>query len=306
MAMRHTITKSSSPGQPDAQKAILAFGRADALAITAGTLLHSPWGVPGAPGRTPLPCVQHRTRIFHASMASLRRLDQILSSLGYCSRKEVWELIDDERILIGEELAKNAGEKVDPSKVRVDDELLDHPEGLLLLLNKPLGLVCSHDGREGPAIYDLLPARWRRRNPGVTSVGRLDKETSGLILLTDQTQLVHRLTSPKHKVPKTYVATLERDVAKAELPGLIARFASGTLQLEDEKEPCAPALLSFRDARTAELVLTEGRYHQVRRMFVTCGYTVTKLNRERFGDLTLGELPPGQWRELPLDQFGKV
>ncbi len=239
-------------------------------------------------------------------MASLRRLDQTLSSLGYCSRKEVWELIDDERITIAGELADDAGAKVDPAQVSVDDEPLDHPDGLLLLLNKPLGLVCSHDGREGPAIYDLLPARWRRRNPGVTSVGRLDKETSGLIVLTDQTQLVHRLTSPKHKVPKTYVATLEREVPAAEQPGLIARFASGTLLLEDEKEPCAPATLSFRDPRTAELVLTEGRYHQVRRMFVACGYTVVKLSRERFGELTLGDLPVGQWRELPLDQFGKI
>ena len=237
---------------------------------------------------------------------SPRRLDQVLSSLGYCSRKEVWELIDDERITIKGELADDASAKVDPLTVRVDDEPLDHPEGILILLNKPLGLVCSHDGREGPAIYDILPPRWKLRSPVVTSIGRLDKETSGLILLTDLSPLVHRLTSPKHKVPKVYVANLERPVPEAEQATLIEKFAAGTMMLEEEKDPCAPAILRFRDARTAELVLTEGRYHQVRRMFMACGYTVVKLNRETFGELSLGELAQGQWRELPLDLFGKV
>jgi 16S rRNA pseudouridine516 synthase len=133
----------------------------------------------------------------------------------------------------------------------------------------------------------------------VTSIGRLDKETSGLLLLTDQTPLVHRLTSPKHKVPKIYVATVDRDLA----PDLAGVFAAGNLLLEGEKEPCAPAELRLRGPRVAEVTLTEGRYHQVRRMFAATGSTVLTLHRERFGGLDLGGLNPGQWRELPLDAF---
>jgi 16S rRNA pseudouridine516 synthase len=161
--------------------------------------------------------------------------------------------------------------------------------------------VCSHDGREGPDIYSLLPERWRQRNPVVTSIGRLDKETSGLLLLTDLSPLVHRLTSPKHKVPKVYRATLDRDTA----PDTVELFASGTLKLEGEDAPCAPASLKLLSPREADLTLTEGRYHQVRRMFAATGATVLTLHRTHFGPLDLGDLRPGHWRELPLDYFGQ-
>lgn len=200
------------------------------------------------------------------------------------------------------EVADDFGAKADPADVKVDGEPLDHPAGLLLLLHKPVGLVCSHDEREGPNVYSLLPARWRARNPQVTSIGRLDKDTSGLLLLTDQSELVHRLTSPKHKVPKVYRATLSADAQ----PGWIPLFASGTLVLQDEKEPCAPAELKIISPREAELTLTEGRYHQVRRMFASQGAEVRTLHRARFGALDLGSLAPGQWRELPLDTFSQT
>ena len=210
--------------------------------------------------------------------------------------------MDDERVEIAGKIADDVGKKVSPAEVRVDGAPLDHPDGLLLLLHKPLGLVCSHEPREGPNVYDLLPERWRRRNPGVTSVGRLDKETSGLLLLTDQTALVHRLTSPKHKVPKVYRATVDRDLS----PELAPLFASGALRLEGEDLPCAPAELTLLSPREAELTLTEGRYHQVRRMFAATGATVLTLHRARFGDLALGDLAPGQWRELPVNYFGQA
>ena len=184
--------------------------------------------------------------------------------------------------------------------MKVDGEPLDHPNGLLLLLHKPIGLVCSHDEREGANVYSLLPERWRRRNPQITSIGRLDKDTSGLLLLTDQTALVHKLTSPKHKVPKTYLATVNRALS----PELIPLFASGTLLLPEEKEPCLPAELRILNPTTAELVLTEGRYHQVRRMLASQGSEVLTLHRSHFGNLDLGTLASGQWRELALNHFG--
>lgn len=236
---------------------------------------------------------------FLCLLNSVRRIDQLLSSLGYCSRSEARDWVKAGAVTIGGKEANDVGTRVDPTAVLVDGEPLDHPDGLLLLLNKPLGLVCSHEMKEGPNVYGLLPQRWQRRNPPVTSIGRLDKDTSGLLLLTDQSPLVHRLTSPKHKVPKVYRATVDRDLD----PKLIPLFASGTLVLEGEDTPCAPAQLAIDSPREAMLTLTEGRYHQVRRMFAACGATVLTLHRTRFGELELSDLAPGQWRELPLDFF---
>jgi 16S rRNA pseudouridine516 synthase len=232
---------------------------------------------------------------------AMRRLDQLLANLGYCSRREARDWLRAGRVAVGGEPAGDVGQKAAPADVRVDGESLDHPEGVLLLLHKPLGLVCSHGESEGPNVYSLLPERWRRRHPVVTSIGRLDKDTSGLLLLTDQSPLVHRLTSPKHKVPKVYRATVDRDLDAQ----LVALFAGGTLLLPGETAPCAPAELRLVAPREATLTLTEGRYHQVRRMFAVAGATVLTLHRERFGSLDLGELAPGQWRELALDRFDR-
>ena len=229
----------------------------------------------------------------------MRRLDQLLANLGYCSRREARDWIRSGRVTVRGAVTHDFGAKADPAGVRLDGEPLDHPDGLLLLLHKPVGLVCSHDVREGANVYGLLPPRWQARNPPVTSIGRLDKETSGLLLLTDQSALVHRLTSPRHKVPKVYHATLDTDLPA----GLAEIFAAGTLVLDGEATPCAPAGLKVLGPREAELTLTEGKYHQVRRMFASQGCTVLTLHRPRFGPLELGDLPAGQWRELPLDSF---
>jgi 16S rRNA pseudouridine516 synthase len=229
----------------------------------------------------------------------MRRLDQLLANLGYCSRREARGWIQAGRVTVRGAVNDDFGAKADPADVRVDGEPLDQPDGLLLLLHKPVGLVCSHEAREGPNVYSLLPPRWRERNPPVTSIGRLDKDTSGLLLLTDRSELVHRLTSPKHKVPKVYRATVGADLS----PALIPLFASGTLVLPDEKTACAPAELKILSPREAELKLTEGRYHQVRRMFACQGLEVLALHRARFGHLELGDLPAGQWRALPSDTF---
>jgi|SRR5688572_27961904 len=229
----------------------------------------------------------------------MRRLDQLLANLGYCSRSEARDWVRAGRVTVGGKVAKDFGQKAAPAAVLVDGEPLDHPDGLLLLVHKPVGLVCSHDAREGPNVYSLLPPRWRDRNPVVTSIGRLDKDTSGLILLTDQSELVHRLTSPKHKVPKVYRATLTSDLP----PGIGELFAAGTLVWNGEKEACAPASLRILGPREADLTLTEGKYHQVRRMFGSQGCEVLTLHRTQFGHLNLGDLAPGRWRELPLDEF---
>jgi len=117
-----------------------------------------------------------------------------------------------------------------------------------------------------------------------------------VLLLTDQGDLVQRWTSPKHKVPKVYDVMVDRDLT----PELGPLFAAGTLMLEDEEKPCLPARLEIISVREARLELTEGRYHQVKRMFATQGFAVTHLHRSRFGAIELGDLAVGQWRALPL------
>jgi 16S rRNA pseudouridine516 synthase len=236
----------------------------------------------------------------------MRRLDQLLANLGYCSRSGARAFLKTHSVTrrATGAVLRDGAEKVSAAEVSIDGEPADHPDGILVALNKPAGLVCSHDPREGPGVYSLLPARWLARNPRVTSVGRLDKETSGLILLTDQAALVHRLTSPRHKVPKVYRATLD----KPPPPEAAAAFASGALMLDGEKKPCAPARLRVietgANATAAEVTLTEGRHHQVRRMFASQGCAVLALRREKFGGLDLAGIEPGKFRELPLDYFG--
>jgi 16S rRNA pseudouridine516 synthase len=195
--------------------------------------------------------------------------------------------------------ATDPGTRAAPGDVEIDGAPLDHPERLLIALNKPAGCVCSHDPAEGPGVYGLLPERWRRRNPPVTSIGRLDKETTGLLLLTDLSALVHRLTSPRHKVAKVYRAVLDRKLPQ----GLEDIFSSGELVLPGEDRACAPAPMRRIGPREAEIDLTEGRYHQVRRMFASQGCSVLELHRIRIGRLDLGKLAPGEWTELPINYF---
>jgi len=136
----------------------------------------------------------------------------------------------------------------------------------------------------------------------VTSIGRLDKETTGLLLLTDMSALVHRLTSPRHKVAKVYRAVLDRDIPQ----GTEDVFSSGALVLPGEVNACAPAPMRRIGPREAEIDLTEGRYHQVRRMFASQGCPVVELHRIRIGRLDLGGLAPGEWTELPINYFDSV
>lgn len=226
--------------------------------------------------------------------SSKTRLDKLLSSLGYCSRKEVTSLIKDRIITHTLNLPLKSDTKVAHDEILFDGEPLDPPVGMVILMHKPLGYVCSHDDGEGRLVYDLLPERWRRRDPKISTIGRLDKETSGLLLLTDDGALLHRLTSPKHKVPKVYEAMLDRPLRGDE----IEIFASGTLMLNGEKTPCLPAKLTVIDPTHATLEIIEGRYHQVRRMFAAVGNHVTALHRSSFGDLTLGNLEAGGYKIL--------
>ena len=230
-------------------------------------------------------------------MPALIRLDRLLSSRGYCTRSHARNFLKDVDVRERDVRITRDDQKVDGDAITIDGEPAD-PGTITAMLHKPVGVICSHDEGEGPLVYDLLPDRWMQRNPVVTTVGRLDKETSGLLLITDDGALVHRLTSPKKHVAKTYLATLDRPLRGDEA----AVFASGTLTLRDDPKPLLPATLTIVDDRTARLSIVEGRYHQVRRMFAAVNNRVVTLHRESIGALTLVDLAPGEWRTLsPTD-----
>ena len=221
------------------------------------------------------------------------KLLRAIANLGYGSRRDVTAMFADGRITDEQGERLYGDDVLSLDRVRLDGEPLDPAPGLLLMLHKPVGVTCSTKDT-GRLVYDLLPPRYRRRDPVVSTVGRLDRDTSGLLLMTDDGALLHRITSPKTHLPKVYEATLANDLRGDE----VALFASGTMMLESETTPLKPAVLEIIEPRRARLTLTEGRYHQVKRMFAAVGNHVVALHRSRLGGLTLGELPSGEWRML--------
>lgn len=221
------------------------------------------------------------------------KLVKHLANLGYGSRKQVALMFREGRITDAQGEVMYADDPLDHDSLRVDGEPLDPPQGLLIMLHKPAGYTCSTKD-PGRIVYDLLPPRFRLRSPLLSSVGRLDRDTSGLLLFTDDGALLHRIVSPKSKLSKVYEATLANEL-RGDESGV---FASGTLMLESEQTPLLPADMEIIDSRRVRLTLHEGRYHQVRRMFAAVGNHVVALHRSRIGGLALGELPSGEWRIL--------
>lgn len=221
------------------------------------------------------------------------KLLKTIANLGYGSRKEVAALFRSGRITDANGEVLYADDRVTHQTVRVDGEALDPPQGVVLMLHKPVGFTCSAKDR-GRLVHDLLPPRYARRSPALSTVGRLDRDTSGLLLLTDDGSLLHRIISPKSRLCKIYEVKLAQPLRGDE----VARFASGALMLDSEKKPLLPATLAVRSPTTASLTLHEGRYHQVRRMFAAVGNHVEALHRSRVGGLELTGLAEGKWRML--------
>jgi 16S rRNA pseudouridine516 synthase len=227
------------------------------------------------------------------------KLVRLLANLGYGSRKQVAALFREGAVTDAAGDVLYADDKVEHGQIRFEGQPLDPPQGLLLMLNKPTGYTCSRKD-VGRLVYDLLPPRFALRNPVLSTVGRLDRDTSGLLLFTDDGPLLHRIISPKASLAKVYEATLAEDLRGDEA----AIFAAGTLMLEGETEPLLPAALDVLAPRRARLTLTEGRYHQVRRMFAAVGNHVAALERTTLGGLSLDGLPVGEWRAL--DEHDRV
>jgi 16S rRNA pseudouridine516 synthase len=235
------------------------------------------------------------------------RLDRLLANLGYGSRREAHALIAAGKVRLDGAAVVQASAHIQTdaslsARMTVAGEPLDPPSPLTLLLNKPLGVVCSH--REaGRSVYELFPERWRRRTPALSTVGRLDADTSGLIIATDDGALNHRIIAPRSHVAKCYLATLARPLGGHE----VDLFASGTLKLEGEDKPLSSAKLEALEPTSARLTIHEGRYHQVRRMFAAAGNHVVALHREAIGDLILPpDLAPGAWRIVSAAELAAV
>lgn len=240
-------------------------------------------------------------------MSGSVRLDKLLANMGYGSRREVQALARAGAITLDGAPVPKADTRIAltpdlPARMQVDGRPLDPLPGMALMLHKPTGVTCSHK-ETGELVYSLLPSRWRMREPPLSTVGRLDKETSGLLLLTDDGDLLHRIISPRRHVAKRYVATLARPLRGDE--GAI--FAAGELMLEGEDKPLAPAVLEPLSPTLARLTITEGRYHQVRRMFAAVGNHVEALHRDRIGGLDLpADLAPGRYRLMEAEDLAAI
>lgn len=230
------------------------------------------------------------------------KLVKLIANLGYGSRKDVAWMFREGRITDAQGEVLYADDKVAHEQIFVDGEPLDPPPGLVLIMHKPVGYTCSRKD-PGRVVFDLLPPRYRMRDPALSTVGRLDRDTSGLLLFTDDGALLHRIISPRAQVAKVYEAELAHDLRGDEG----ALFASGTMLLESEQEPLEPARLEVLGPRRARLAITEGRYHQVRRMLAAVGNHVQTLHRTSVGGLVLDDgLAPGAWRRLAADEVSAI
>jgi len=239
-------------------------------------------------------------------MGAKQRLDKILGHLGYGSRSEIKKFVKDGRVTVNGRKAKDSGEQIDPDKDEVvfDGAIVRYREFIYLMLHKPAGVVSATEDNRDRTVVDLLSPEQAAFQP--FPVGRLDKDTEGLLLLTNDGQLAHRLLSPKKHVPKTYYA----DVAGRVTAEDGEAFARG-VTLEDGYVtlPAKLNVLETSDGPSGprsriELTITEGKFHQVKRMFEAVGKKVTYLKRLSMGSLVLDpDLPLGAVRELTTEEL---
>lgn len=230
-------------------------------------------------------------------------LYRLLQQQGFGSRKECRQLVDYGLVEINGEVAEDYRADIDLASIDelvVDGEpwpLLHLP--LYLMLHKPDGYETSHKPLHNPSVYTLLP--WQLGNLGISAVGRLDVDTTGLLLLTTDGQFIHALTSPKRHVPKRYEVTLKHPVT----PEFVKHLTAGVF-LKDENEKIAADAVDVLDEITILLTITQGKYHQVKRMVAAASNRVAQLHRVGIGALQLGELEEGAWRLLTAAELAEL
>lgn len=226
-------------------------------------------------------------------------LESILFTQGFGSRRQCRSLVAEGRVAIADDVCTDADAQIELNALTftVDGVAWPYRERAYVMLNKPAGYECSRDPQHHLSVFGLLPAQLAAR--GVQCVGRLDEDTTGLLLLSDDGQFVHTYTSPKRKVPKTYLATTRHALDERQVQAL----RDGVL-LHGEKMPIAAAGARMRDERLLEITVNEGKYHQVKRMIAAAGNRCEALHRERIGGLALpATLAPGAWQWLDAVQL---
>jgi 16S rRNA pseudouridine516 synthase len=229
------------------------------------------------------------------------QLQDILFSQGFGTRRVCAGLVQHGHVRIAGSVVLDATAELDPDGLQfcVDGVPWEYHDKAYLMLHKPAGTECSRKPSAYPSVYTLLPAPLRQRpqkggTDGVQAVGRLDQDTTGLLLLTDDGQFIHRMNSPRHHVPKVYEVTTRHAVDERQA----ARLVAGVV-LDDDPQPVRAAACGITGERSLRLTLTEGKYHQVKRMVAAVGNRVEALHRSRIGGLLLpDDLAPGQWRWL--------
>ena len=235
-----------------------------------------------------------------AKPVSTLRLDKLLSQASGLSRAWVKGVLRSDAVRVDGVVVRDAALEVKSTQcVEFEGAAIEWPRERYLMLHKPAGYVCSTDEPGHPLVAELVDKPWARL---LHSAGRLDADTTGLVLLTSDGQWSHAITSPRRACVKTYLVTVKHALE----PSLVQRFATGLL-LRDEDKPTLPATLEILDALHARVGISEGRYHQVKRMFAACGNRVEALHREAIGGLQLDpRLRAGEWRELSESEVANV
>ncbi len=230
------------------------------------------------------------------------QLERLLQKHGFGTRKGCRALIRHGRVAVNEVVCDDPFAEVATTGLvfSVDGVAWPYAEFASLVLHKPAGYECSRKPQHHPSVLELLPLPLRER--GVQPIGRLDEDTTGLLLITDDGQLNHVLSSAKRKVPKVYLATTRHPVDQAQVDQLLAG-----VQLNDEPEPIAAAAATIASEHLLRLPVTEGKYHQVKRMVAAAGNRVEALHREAVGEFVLPpDLKPGEWRWLAAVDLQKL
>lgn len=234
----------------------------------------------------------------------MERLDKFLCSQSNLTRSEAGRAIRSGRVTVDGAVCRQAAQKINPDTqtVAVDGKAVGYAEYVYWMLNKPAGILCVSRDPKAPTVVDLLPPDARRK--GLFPAGRLDKDTHGMVLITDDGDFAHRMLSPRHHIPKTYHARLDKPMP-LDTP---QRFAAGiTLGDGEECKPAQVRLLEEGEAPLVEIVLVEGKYHQIKRMFATVGCHVDWLKRVKMGGLSLDEsLAEGECRLLTPAEKDRV
>lgn len=230
----------------------------------------------------------------------MERLDKIVSNQTGYSRKEVKDLVKQRRIIVNNETVTKSDIKIDPDKdlIKLDGSIIKVQEYIYLMLNKPQGYISATEDKNLQTVLDLVPNQYLHRE--LFPAGRLDKDTTGLMLITDDGEFAHNILSPKKHISKTYNVTIDIPMTTEMIEG----FKNGVKLIDAE---CKSAILEITGEYTGIVTLTEGRYHQIKRMFGCFGAKVTKLERIAMGNFYLPkDLKVGECREFTLEELKKI